>query len=645
MSDKSTPAAGVLLERDLLPAEDPALAAGAAIGVNGHWMLRLIVGIGVVAFTLFHLYTAYYGPFTALQQRVVHVCGIAAILFLSTAAVSGRWLRTALIVLALVTALPALYVCLDYREIIETAGIVTEQQIWLGAILISVVLIATRMVIGWPLVVIALLALAYAAFGNLLPPPIGHTGYGIDRIISHLYLTTEGVLGTPVGASATYIAVFVLFGALLQTTGMGDVFIGFGHALTGRKKGGPAYVAVISSALFGSINGSAVANVASTGTFTIPLMIRTGYKPQTAAAIEAAASSGGQIMPPIMGAAAFLMVSFTGIPYVEIISHALFPALLYFGAVFAAVQLHAARYDVKAVAAADLPNFRHLLLTRGYMLLPIPILLYFLLDGYTPYRAGFYAIVAALVLAMFARSSRPTPARLMATCRAAVAGLLPVATACACAGIVIGMLTLTGLGLKLSGLIVDASGGSLFIALCLTAIASIVLGMGLPTVGVYLLLAVLVAPALTQMGVPLIAAHLFIFYYGLVSAITPPVALAAYAAAAIAKSKPLETSVEAFLMGLAKIVVPFVFVYGPEILLIGTTGDIVVAITSAFVGVYALSIATTGWWGGPLAPWRRIAVGAGSVLMMMPGLWTDLAAIPVILAPLYLLRPTNPKPA
>ncbi|RAI01887.1 hypothetical protein DLJ53_10840 [Acuticoccus sediminis] len=632
-------------ESERLLAEDPEAAAGRDLGGHGPLALRLVVGIGVVAFALFQLYTAYVGPYTALQQRVVHVSGLCAILFLAVAKGTGLWRRMGLIALAVLVSLPALYICLNYQEIIETAGIVTERQMWLGAILIVAVLVATRLVIGWPLVIIALVALAYAAFGNYLPPPIGHSGYSVERIVSHLFLTTEGVLGTPVGASATYIAIFVLFGALLQTTGMGDVFINFGYSLTGRKAGGPAYVAVISSALFGSINGSAVANVASTGTFTIPLMIRTGYKPQTAAAIEAAASSGGQIMPPIMGAAAFLMVSFTGIPYVEIIGHALVPALLYFGAVFAAVQLHAAKNGVRAVAAEDVPNFRHLLVTSGYMLLPIPILLYFLLDGYTPYRAGFYAIVAALVLSLFARRSWPTPQRLFDTCRAAVNGILPVATACACAGIVIGILTLTGLGLKLSGLIVDASGGSLFVALCLTAITSIVLGMGLPTVGVYLLLAVLVAPALTEMGVPLIAAHLFIFYYGLVSAITPPVALAAYAAAAIAKSKPLETSVEAFLMGLAKVIVPFIFVYGPQILLIGTPFEIAIAIVSSFVGVYALSIATTGWWQGPLPAWRRVVVCAGSVLMMMPGIWTDLVAIPVILAPLYLLRPDRRQPA
>ncbi|MBJ3776605.1 TRAP transporter permease [Acuticoccus mangrovi] len=644
MNDSTSPAAGEAGSGHP-PIEDPDSVSEKQMGGRGPLILRIIVGVGVVAFALFHLYTAYYGPYTALQQRVVHVSGICAILFIAAAGASGLWRRASLIVLAVLVALPALYICLNYQEIIETAGIVTERQMWLGVILIAAILVATRLVIGWPLVIIALVALAYAAFGNYLPPPIGHSGYSVERIVSHLFLTTEGVLGTPVGASATYIAIFVLFGALLQTTGMGDIFIGFGHALTGRKAGGPAYVAVISSALFGSINGSAVANVASTGTFTIPLMIRTGYKPQTAAAIEAAASSGGQIMPPIMGAAAFLMVSFTGIPYVEIIGHALFPALLYFGAVFAAVQLHAAKNHVRPISAEDVPDFKHLLITRGYMLLPVPILLYFLLDGYTPYRAGFYAIVAALFLSMFSKESRPTPKRLLATCRATVMGLLPVATACACAGIVIGMLTLTGLGLKLSGLIVDASGGSLFIALCLTAVTSIVLGMGLPTVGVYLLLAVLVAPALTQMGVPLIAAHLFIFYYGLVSAITPPVALAAYAAAAIAKSRPLETSVEAFLMGLAKVIVPFIFVYGPQILLIGEPVDIVIAIVSSFVGVYALSIATTGWWRGPLSIWRRVIVCAGSVAMMMPGVLTDLIAIPVIVLPLVLLREAVREPA
>ncbi|WP_366657258.1 TRAP transporter permease [Fodinicurvata sp. EGI_FJ10296] len=599
---------------------------------------KFALGVLVVGMALFHLYTAYYGPYTALQQRIVHLSAICGFLFLLAASRAGLFKSILFLALGVAITLPSFYIGLNFNEIIMTAGLVTDRQVILGTITIVAVLIATRMVIGWPLVIIALTALSYAFLGHLLPESIGHTGYSVSRVVSHLFLTTEGVLGTPVGSSATYIFVFVLFGALLQKTGMGDIFIGLGHALTGKYAGGPAYVAVLSSAMFGSINGSAVANVASTGTFTIPLMKRAGYKPQTAAAIEAAASSGGQIMPPIMGAAAFLMVSFTGIPYIEITAHALVPALLFFGAIFAAVHFDAAKYNVQPVSADEIPDFWKLLTSKGYMLLPIPILIYFLIDGYTPYRAGFYAIAIAFALSLFSKDTRLTPSKLVETCHDAAVNILPVAVACACAGIVIGILTLTGLGLKLSGLIVDASGGYLFVALVLTALTSIVLGMGLPTVGVYLLLAVLVAPALVQMGVPMIAAHLFIFYYGLVSAITPPVALASYAAAAIAGSKPLETSVESFMIGLAKVIVPFLFVYGPELLLIGEPLDIGLAVITGGLGVYALGITTTGWWKGPISWWRRLVTGAGAILLMYPGLWSDLASIPIILAGCWAFR-------
>lgn len=586
----------------------------------------------VIALSAFQLYTAYFGPLTALQQRAIHLSGMMAALFLLTALAVPMARSIVAVGFAALATLPALYIYLNYTSIILTAGLVTDVQVALGILTLIIVLVTTKIVIGWPLVIIAIISILYALFGNVLPPPIGHSGYKLERVVGHLFVTTEGVFSTPMAASATYIFVFIFFGALLKKTGMGDVFIGLGHALTGKRRGGPAFVAVISSALFGSINGSAVANVSSTGTFTIPLMRKAGYDRQTSAAIEAAASSGGQIMPPIMGASAFVMVQLTGIPYLEITSRALVPALLYFAAVLTAVHLFAQRADVKAVSVEDLPNFTELLLKRGYMLLPIPVLIYFLIDGYTPYRAGFYCIVGVIALSMLRADTRLTPGRFLDVCKDATRSAMPVATACACAGIVIGILTLTGLGLKLSSLIVAASGGYLFVALVLTALASIVLGMGLPTVGVYLLLAVLVAPALEQMGVPLLAAHLFIFYYGLVSAITPPVALAAYAAAAIAGSKPLETSIQAFLFGLAKVIVPFMFVYGPELLLMGDTMAIAIAVATSFLGIYALGMATAGWWRGPLSTWRRVLIGVAALGLIHPSLAADLVAATVIVA-------------
>ncbi|MGE5145920.1 MAG: TRAP transporter permease, partial [Candidatus Eiseniibacteriota bacterium] len=443
---------------------------------------------------------------------------------------------------------------------------------------------------------------------------------------------TDGIFGVPMGVAAQYIFLFSLFGAVLIRSGLGEMFVQLSYALTGRVQGGPGLAAVISSTLFGCINGSAVAGVVTTGTFTIPLMKRTGYRPAVAGAIEAASCSAGQILPPVMGAAAFLMAELTDIPYGTIAISALAPALLYVLAVLVAVRLEAGRDNLGRIDDSDIPRLGAVLKKRAYMLTPLLVLVGGLAVGYTPMRSAAYAILLALLITPWSRSTRLSPWQLLELCVETVRITIGIVAAVAAAGILIGVLTLTGLALQASGLILAAGGDSLFLVLVFTMIASFVLGMGLPTSAAYLLLAILVAPALQKFGVPTLSAHMFIFYYGLVSAITPPVALAAYAGAAIAQSDPTETAMEAIRLGFVKLVVPFLFIFSPGLLLNGGAGNIAGDIAFAAVGIFGLATAFSGWLARPLGAGERLVLGIAAAACLMPTL------LPMSLAVVYAIR-------
>ncbi|WP_353222936.1 TRAP transporter permease [Salinisphaera hydrothermalis] len=497
--------------------------------------------------------------------------------------------------------------------------------------LLSVVVLV-RYYIGWAMVVLAVLALAYAYFGSYIPGEYGNGGFSWSRLTSQMLLSTNGVYGVPMGVAAKYIFLFSLLGTVMVRSGLGQVFVDLSYGLTGRMQGGPGLAAVVSSTLFGSINGSAVASVVTTGSFTIPLMKRTGYRPAVAGAIEAASASAGQILPPVMGAAAFLMAEMTKIPYGTIAISALVPALLYVLSVLVAVRLEAGKDDLGRMSAEDIPDVKAILLKRAYLLAPLVALVAALAMGYTPMRAGAAAIVVALALTPWSKSTRLSPWQLVEVCTSTLKITIGIVAAVAAAGILIGVLTLTGLALQISSLIVSAGGNSLLLVLIYTMIASFILGMGLPTSAAYLLLAILVAPALVHMGVTMLAAHMFIFYFGLVSAITPPVALAAYAGAGIAQADPNETAIQAIRLGFVKLLVPFLFVFSPGLLLIGTgasiTGDIVF---SAF-GIAGLATAFAGWFKQPLGWSGRGLWAITSLACMCP------SAIPLDTALVYGLR-------
>jgi len=584
-----------------------------------------------VGAALFHLFSAGYSPFTALVQRPVHLAFMASLGFMGVGAArveadgpgtdgGRRWgpimINAGLILAVLVSCV---HLVSQHEALVRRAGNPTVMDLVGGLLALLVVLELARRTTGWGLVAVASVALLYAVAGPYLPGFLAHRGYGFTRIMEHLYLSTEGIWGVPLGVSADFVYLFVLFGALLDMAGGGALLIGLADRATGKSRGGPAKTAALASALMGSLSGSAVANVVTTGTFTIPLMRRAGFKPFFAGAIEAAASTGGQLMPPVMGAGAFILATWTNIPYPRVALAAVVPAVLYYVALLMAIHFRAGRMGLVGVPRSQ----REPVLSRLHLLAPLGFIVLLLGMGRSPMRAAFWGVVTAFLVSFVTRATRPTLERMEKTVLAAGAGAVQVAAACAAAGVVVGVASLTGIGLRMSELIVTLSHGSLFLALLLTALGSIVLGMGLPTTAAYVVLAALGAPALINLGVPLLAAHLFIFYFGCISNVTPPVSLAAYAASGIAGSPPLKTAWSAMILASAGFLVPFMFVYGPSLLLEGPVGEIALACTTAVVGVTALAASTIGFLRTRLRVWERALLGVGAVALIFPGLTTD----------------------
>jgi TRAP transporter 4TM/12TM fusion protein len=598
-----------------------------ASGASSTTALRSVPVAALAATTaLFHLWGAGVIPFTALVQRPAHLLLMALFGF---AGVGTRARRTRFDPAWQAAAVGAFgYVIVQYEAIAQRIGAALPLDIAVGAIAIIVVLELTRRATGWALVVVALLALTYAFTGPWLPGMLAHRGYGARRVIEHLYLSAEGVWGVPLGVSADFVYLFVLFGALLDAAGGGSLLVALAARLAGRARGAAAMTATLASAFMGSLSGSAVANVATTGALTIPLMKRAGFKPFFAAAVEAAASTGGQIMPPVMGAGAFILATWTGIPYARVALAAALPALLYYGALVAAVHFRA-RHE-------RLPRGNALLgdpvLPRLHLLLPVAIVVAFLALGRSPMRAAFWGVITAIATALLRRETRLDLARVRDALVQAASGTVQVAAACATAGIIVGIATLTGIGLRMSEVILTVSQGNLPAALGLTAAGSLLLGMGLPTTAAYVVLAALGAPALTELGVPLLAAHLFLFYFGCISNVTPPVALAAFAAAGIADAPPMRTAVTAMSLAAAGFLVPFLFVYGPELLLEGSPGSVLLAMFTALAGVIGLAAAVIGFARRPLGPVARVFAAAGAIASIVPGALTDVIGIAILVA-------------
>lgn len=530
------------------------------------------------------------------------------------------------VVLAILSSASFMYMVVNYRGIVARAGAYETIDLVVAAVAILLLLEACRRVVGLPILVVVVLFMAYAYFGNLVPGYFSHRGFSAKRILTHLYYTTEGIIGTPLSVCSTFIFLFILFGAFLERTGIGQFFIDIANSIAGKATGGPAKVAVIASALQGTITGSSVANTVSSGSFTIPMMKRMGYKPEFAAAVEAAASTGGQIMPPIMGAAAFLMAEMTGIPYSTIIIAAIIPAILYFSGIMIMIHLEAKKRHLKGLPPEEIPHFGKLMLSYWHLLIPLVALVIMLMRGDTASRSAVVAIALAVIVSMFRADTRMSFKVFLGALEAGARNIIGVAIACAVAGIIVGIVTLTGLGIKLASGLLMLANGHLMIALFFTMIASIVLGMGVPTTANYVIMASITAPIVLQLGVPMLAAHMFVFYFGIVADITPPVALAAYAGSAIAKSNPLKTGFTATKLAIAAFIVPYIFALNPSMLIIDTPPlDIFTVTISSLIGMFGVAVAMEGYLLTHIGNLVRLIALCGGLLLIVPGIATDLS--------------------
>lgn len=608
--------------------------------------VRTLIAVIAVAYSLFHLYITF-NPLPELVQRSVHVAvGVALIFLIYPPAKRSSRKQVAwydwLWVLAAFSS--AGYLIWQYQDIVTVrGGIPNQMDIVFSMITVAVVLESTRRITGWILPIFALVFLAYPFISHMgfMPDRLLTRPYDLGDIFGQLYLKTEGLYSSAIGASVTFIFLFILFGAFLARSGMGQLFNDLALALAGHKQGGPAKVAVISSGFMGSINGAAVANVVGTGAFTIPLMKKIGYHKNFAGAVEASASVGGQILPPIMGASAFIMAETTGVSYGTIALAALLPALLYYLGVIAQVHFRAGSRDLKGIPKADLPRAKEVLKARGHMLLPIVALVWMLAESVPVGYAAAYTIGVTVAVSMLRPETRMGVSDIIGALADGAKQSLSVMAACAMVGVVIGVVNLTSFGTVMTSSIVTLGAGSLFLTLVLTMLASMVLGMGLPSIPAYIITATMAAPALAGFDVPVLVAHMFVFYFGIFANITPPVALAAFAGAGIAGGDPMKTGFQSLKLALAGFIVPFMFVYNPNMMMIDVTQAAVTAKTfplpawhviamvtvTSIMGVLALSASVEGYFKTHIPMWQRIVMAVGAFCLIVPETVTDIIGL------------------
>ncbi|WP_243292013.1 TRAP transporter permease [Bacillus sp. FJAT-47783] len=594
-------------------------------------IFRIITFVGLLAFSLFQLYTAIFGVFTAQIQRSIHLGFALALIFLLFPARRGQKKKGKLqvawydIILALLSVYVGAYWPTNIDAIVMRVGLLTDTDFYVGVLAILLVLEATRRAVGLPITIIAILFLSYGYFGESMPGFLQHSGLSLERLVQTMFFTTEGILGTPLGVSATFIFLFLLFGSFLVKTGVGQYFNDLAVSIAGKRTGGPAKVAIFSSALQGTISGSSVANVVTSGSFTIPMMKKLGYKREFAGAVEAAASTGGQLMPPIMGAAAFLMVEFIGggLTYWDIAKAAAIPAILYFTGVWIMTHFEAKRIGLSGLAKEEMPN-RKEVLKKIYLLIPILAVIVLLMSGITVTHAALYSILIAIIVGFINRAANMKLVDIIYALVDGARTALAVAAATAAAGIIVGIVTKTGLGLKLANGLIDIAGGKLLPTLFLTMIAAIILGMGSPTTANYVITSTIAAPAIILLGIPDLSAHLFVFYFGIIADITPPVALAAFAAAGVSGGEPIRTGIQSAKLAIAAFIIPYMFVLSPELLMIDTNAtELIWVIFTAITGMIAIGAGMIGYWFRTLHWVERLFAIATGLMLIYPGVWTD----------------------
>jgi TRAP transporter 4TM/12TM fusion protein len=597
---------------------------------------KLVMAISI-ALVLFHTFTAGITMPTAFLQRGIHLTFVLVLSFLMIPFRKRPDKKISLIdwFFAFLSLASGLYITVFYEDILYRMGMLTPVDIIVGWIIIFLVLEQARRATGNVLVIIAALAVIYPLVGSYIPGVLGNRGYGFGRVASQMAMSLEGIFGAPLGVSAEFIVLFIFLSSLLGQCGMGEYLLKLALSVTGRFVGGPAKTAVVASSLFGTISGSAVANVVGTGTFTIPMMIKQGFPKHFAGAVEATASTGGQLMPPIMGAAAFIMAQILGVSYVTVLGAAVIPALLYYWSIFMGVHFHALKFKMSPLSPENIPPFFKTLREGLHFLIPLILLLILMVVvRYTINKAIFYTILATYVVTFVNPATRITWHKFKGACLDAAKNVITVAGACAAAGLVVGSITMTGIGFKLFSIIMGLSGGNLIIALLFIMVASTIMGMGVPTTASYIIVAVTAAPALTDMGVAPLAAHLFVFYYAILSAITPPVALAAFAAGGIASENPTKIGWTAVGLTVSAYLVPFAFVYNPALLGSAPVLAIIKAIITAVIGVTAIAAAWTDYLLTRLGIIQRLLFACGGALIIIPGMITDLIGLGCLLTAL-----------
>ena len=603
--------------------------------VKAHPRRSLIFVFGA-AMGLFHLYSSGWRPLPAIQQRVVHLSFALVLMFLMfpLKAPKGKpegtadeerglnWLDMVCVLLSLGIGV---YVLVEYSSIIFRLADPTVLDTTVGFIAILLVLEATRRTIGWSIVIICMAGFVYLAFGTHLPSFLAHMGFTFEQVVNFMFFSTEGILGTPIGVSATVIIVFIIFGTFLLVSGAGSFFIDLGLSLFGKFRGGPAKAAVLGSCLFGMITGSQVANVAAVGAVTIPLMKRAGYRPIVAGSIEALASTGGMLVPPVMGAVAFIIPEMLGGTYWDVCKAALIPGLLFYVSVYMIVELQAAKFGLRGFPKSELPRFWNVFARRGYMFVPLIVLIYCIAGaGISTPKAGFWAIVTCLATSMISKETRMDWKKILSAIERGAKGSLLVAICCASAGLITGTIAMAGMGLRFSDAMIIIAGGNMLILLLLTMMASLILGLPLSPVTCYLILAVLAAPALVKAGVHPMAAHLFVFFFGVLGNISPPVAPTSFAAAAVAQTDPVKTTNLAFLYCLPSWLVPYLYVYANELLLIGSLPVIVLRVGCAFVGLSCMAVTFHGYLFRNVGWVERFLFLIGGFALIYPAYWSVL---------------------
>ena len=606
--------------------------------------LGLIALIAII-WASFHLYTSYAGILEAWRHRSLTLTFVLVLSFLyyptrgkNLSSRKGIMLFLYDNIGILLSVILGLYMWFGYEGIVDREGMPNFNDLLFGGLALALVLEITRRTVGNGMAILASCFIAYMLLGHYIPGSMGIPKLGYEKVIDTMFNSTYGLFGLIIGVMSTFIIIFVIFGGFLVHSQAGNFFIKFAYALTGHRTGGPAKVAVLASGFMGMVSGAAAANVATTGAFTIPLMKKVGYRPEFAGGVEAAASMGGQFMPPVMGAAAFLIAEQLRIPYIDLCWYALTPALLHFLAITTMVHFEAQKRGLPKLSKDELPDALKLLTTQGHLLIPVIIIVYLLVMGYTPQTAGFYATLSVVALTALKAQTRMRWDTILSALETGARNAISIAAVCACAGIIVGAVIMTGLGLKISRLVLEASSGYLLLGLFFIMLTSIVLGMGMTTVSAYVILAVLGTPALIDMGVTPLAAHMFVFYFAIFSNVTPPVAISAYAAAGIAQGDPFKTSIEGFRICLGTLLLPYMFVLGPGLLMQGDLFHIVVSVATAFMGIFCLAAALQGWMYIHMNWPLRMLTALTALLLVYPHAIGSLVGVGLLVLIIFLQR-------